>query len=245
MSETAIVPSFWPIQGQWFGKSHWEEVKYECHDEDGSFECSGLRDKTTGLIYLNSLTNSPCVLRVKALAVAAYAIPYLTIVIAYHVIRLVVVSVYYVCKAIFYAIKQTPDTEKRPKIFAEWVDATKVSLKGIVRAPFYGIAMFFGSLYMFFDPLNGRKIVGAYEFEWNHKVPLKQSLHIFLPHPDFSLKPFLQGKGGYYVPGCFQPVATSNVETGVVFKPYKNDETWGDSKILENKTISWLTFCVI
>ena len=47
------------------------------------------------------------------------------------------------------------------------------SLGRILQAPFYGLALFFASLYAVLDPLNGIKLGAAIEYEWNAHVPMR------------------------------------------------------------------------
>ena len=83
------------------------------------------------------------------------------------------------------------------------------SLRRIVKAPFYAIAMFFSLVYSFVSVKNSRIITGLVEQKWNEDVALSSSFHICFPHKHWRWegggKPGYLGKNGYYIAGCMQP----------------------------------------
>ena len=56
---------------------------------------------------------------------------------------------------------------------------TGVSLRNVVRAPFFAIGMLWGCLWAIIDPFNGMKIIGSFEHHWNHHC--MQSLMVHVP----------------------------------------------------------------
>lgn len=83
------------------------------------------------------------------------------------------------------------------------------SLKRIVTAPFYAMAMFFSLVYSLISLRGGRIMTGIVEREWNEGVYLSFGFHLFFPNRLWKWEgggiPKQLGKNGYYINACMQP----------------------------------------
>ncbi len=127
-----------------------------------------------------------------------------------------------VLRAVFVPMKLAWDG-KAADIPGEWrADAYR-----FVSAPFYGAATILAGIYMWVNPRNGLKLVGAIENKWNEGAPLHQSGWAApLCHSCCSCNPFSIGYvlkdatqkwlrgGGFYVAGCAQKRAIATLDDG-------------------------------
>jgi len=87
------------------------------------------------------------------------------------------------------------------------------SLWRVVQSPFYGLAYFIAQLYVFIDPPNGRKVVAGIERDWNRGALVENSFWIanganrYNPDKKTGMDLGREGHSGFYIEGCFQPVA--------------------------------------
>jgi hypothetical protein len=116
--------------------------------------------------------------------------------------------------------------------FFRWSDIPKqfaLSLRNIVRAPFYGIALYAALLSAIVNPIGGRKLGGQIELAWN------DGLHFETGIDASGLNKFTKYEGGggpeslnkmpCYLFACFQPTAEITV------KDYEIKEvTYGSKK---------------
>ncbi len=229
MTQNDSSSSWWPLSGSVWGQSHWKKVDYELTSSSGRpCRWRGILDDSTGLIYQG---DDRLVLRFKAIWTAAYTVPYLIEAIGYHLVRILFITVYLAGRVFWdYAVQREASFGKivlaRMK---ELGGEGKRSILNILRAPLYALAFFLSALYAILDPYNGRKMVAAYEYAWNHCIPLSKAIHLLVPKKEWSFH-FLGKENAYYVPGCFQPVAQIKPGQEGIFKPY-TEETWSDSKI--------------
>jgi hypothetical protein len=251
MSINSVFPRFWPIDGKCYGYTHWKRIEYQLDTRKGqTCTCTGTMDisrsivtvdgetKSAHLIYFNE---SSWTVRFKSIYVIAVMPIYIAGAIAYHILRLIPLIIYVAGVILREKAKtERPIGDIVKKDASIFIQEGKRSLINIIRAPFFGIALFFGLLYSLIDPLNGRKVVSAFEREWNHGIPLSESIHLFVPRENW--KPYFFGEMGYYIPGCFQPIAMK-IEGDESIYHFDQKKMWKNSKTVHETTIHCFRFC--
>ena len=170
------IPQF-PLQGSLMGQGHWKVINIE---EEG--RCLYV-DTSTGFVFGGPDCGNTCVELRKKGVYLAIAMPFYTAgVMAYNVGRIVPVIVYLAIHSfVEYYSENRKKTLKSTVLehLKQMGIETGVSLRNIVRTPFYAIRMMMGCLWALVDPFNGMKIIGSFEHHWNHgKTIYEPSLHI-------------------------------------------------------------------
>ena len=93
----------------------------------------------------------------------------------------------------------------------------------IIKAPFYGVALFFAALYSFIDPINGRKLMTHLELSWNYNdneqasTPKHRGIWLGAPLAGFSLwRALLRGVWGFMGPACRHPIGWVHFTRGEI-----------------------------
>jgi hypothetical protein len=132
---------------------------------------------------------------------------------AFHALNLVLNPIYRLAKA---GYGKLTGTEGYQYTFRDFTHHVAHSLFGIVRAPFYSLAMQYASIYALIDPLNGRKLGSLVEQTWGDGKQLHES--IWLPEclasyltskfwKDLYLKASSKEGTTLIIPGCWRPFA--------------------------------------
>lgn len=210
----SIKSFLWPVQGK---LGEWEKISYHYASEEREghehrpygyrtattpgtpatlhTDYTALHDKSTGNLYMD---DPGSLIRYKAVLSTAFTPVHAVAAIALNIIRLALAPLYFTVQAF---VECAPS-----KAFHEWRHITGRSLMNCLRAVFYGIACTLAGVYTILDPINGRKVYGAYERAWNRQIPVEFAVHIFAPREYFKMKNPFKDDNAYYLPGCFQPV---------------------------------------
>ncbi len=195
--------------GKFSGEDYWESAYYASKKHGlypGYIDKSTLDEAGNGLAYMYGVKGEQDHYAVS-LVVGAFTPVHMVGAIAYNILRLFVIPFY---------ILAAKDL-KAKEIVVEW----KNSLFRIVKAPFYATAIIFSCLYSFFDPLNGRKLGSYIERDWNEDVSRAEGF--WSVRGPQSLWKFEGGgasgelgKNGFYLAGCWQPIAIVHYQNGKI-----------------------------
>ncbi len=213
--------------GKLSGDAHFQEAYYMRKD-DCNFYFGGYVDTSTldasgsgqALFYGKKIFLEHYYV---SLVVAATTPAHAAASIAYHIVRLVAIPFYILGSLAREAYRDRPIYEEQRRF--ELGDISKqmfLSLKQIVKAPFYAAAQFYAALYSFIDPLNGRKLGAAIEKDWNNGVDRSDGYwSVRGPQssswlPEGGGGPDKLGKNGFYAAGCWTPMARVQFENGKI-----------------------------
>ncbi len=164
-------------------------------------------DPNTGLRYWHE---PMCATALKCALLLVFIPIYLSIYVAWHVIRAPIVATVLSLRAADAFIRNPSKDHLQSLGLALIWEAPKSICKSIwyiVRAPFYAIAMEFAALYGVFCPTKARVWVGNVERQW-HEVDLKSDIR----YSRDSARPFLwnaltnpDSKNTFYAAFCMQP----------------------------------------
>lgn len=141
--------------------------------------------------------------------------------VAYNVIRTAVIP-FYILGCLVYESCTGNEIEKdRPFTLTDIPLEMAKSIWRIVKAPFYAVAFMYAALYSLIDPLNGRKLGSYLERDWNEGVTRAEGYWSLggpqpLWHWEGSGTPSGLGKNGFYLAGCWQPIARVKYDKGVM-----------------------------
>jgi hypothetical protein len=223
-----------PFQGSHIGESQYDEIKYKDRESTykGILDTSTLDETGNGEVWVyqkKELTEHYFIALFVTLAMPFYTLGTM----AYNALRILPIALYLIAKIPFDFRNQQYFQNKKSlfQITAYHLKAilyqTWLSIANIVRTPIYALGMQLGLLYgIFVDPLNGRKIVAAFERGWNHNLTRNQSFWMTLnpncitlgSQENFKFEgdghPDELGKHAFYIPGCYQPFAKATFENG-------------------------------
>lgn len=189
--------------GKIFGRSHWKTCYVSTSSEgqrirkahlDMSFVKNG---NGRARLYTKEIGQATQTGLLAALSMPLYTIT----VMLYHLGRLIAAPVYILCNLHKFSLLDIPKEMLR-------------SLWCILKAPFYGLALFCAALYATLDPLNGIKLGSAIEYEWNDHVPMRDEGIWMMGGKIFKNWKWENGKGsqamgrnGFYFAGSWLPEA--------------------------------------
>lgn len=182
-------------------------------------------DTSTGIVYSGNNVGNNCVtLRIKGFLLL-FLIPICAIVsIAYNICRIAPAIIYIIGHAIHTCFFQKGDQKITFKAVV-W-DHTKDGLRqiwmcvrNVIRTPFFIIGMYVGAIWEIMDPLNGMKMVGSFEYFWNHRVSKHDDNVMLLimccPTENFKMgwtDPKKLGTSVNYLVPCMSPEAIVSVD---------------------------------
>jgi hypothetical protein len=203
--------------GKLSGDQHWISAIYTRDDyEDASFagyiDLSTLNEEKSGTAFMYAHKDEQNHIGVS-LVVTLFTSLHMIGAIAYNAIRIAIIPFYIlVCMAIEKAQGQALNSTDRPFQLSDISNEIGKSSVRIIKAPFYAFAIMVAALYSFFDPLNGRKLGSYLEREWNEQVTRAEGFWSVrgpqsLWHFEGGGAPTHLGKNGFYLAGCWQPIA--------------------------------------
>lgn len=167
--------------GKVIGSSHWKKCLVKTHlsntqfyEDEQHIDISTLDEQGTGIARLYFKQPRDAVLTG---VFSAILMPiYVLAVMVYNLFRLIIIPFYIIIQIIRennINIALYPDERKFS--FGDIPKQMILSIGRIIQAPFYGVAMFFSSLYTLIDPLNAIKLGASIEHCWNGQIPMRNS----------------------------------------------------------------------
>ncbi len=189
-----------PGRGKFWGDQHWVPIKITRGNDraanDFILDTSTLDNNGKGACF--AYNHKPCSMAEVIAVETALAVPiYIPAVAIYHLLAWPLAA---------YKNKTNPICELGK------------SLWRVVQSPFYGLAYFIALLYVLIDPRNGRKLAANIERDWNKGALLENSCwiangsHKYNADKQTGMDLGRNNHGGFYITGCFQPVAVIQVE---------------------------------
>ncbi|MCH9626610.1 MAG: hypothetical protein S4CHLAM2_02360 [Chlamydiales bacterium] len=211
--------------GKMTGGEHWVSASFK-RDKD-SFNCPGYIDSSTldasgsgqAFFYIQKEVSNE-----YGVATMMFALTPLHVAAAmsYNVARAVLIPFYLLgCLATEACLgKALFEGQRR----FEWRDIpgqVEASLERVVKAPFYGMALMYASLYVLVDPLNGRKLGTCIESDWNGGLTRAEGFWSVggpqaLWRPEGGGGPEKLGQNGFFAAGCWAPLAVVTYANGKV-----------------------------
>ncbi len=179
--------------GKFTGSAHWESAAFAA---DSSEDVTPIYiDRSGGPSASFYLYKNPLEHYVVALNIAASGPAHAAASLAYNVLRIFIVP-------FFLLVKERSGR----RIPGEMLS----SFRRAFRAPFYGMAVTYAALYALVDPLNGRKLIGAIEQNWNEGRTRSEGVWLVWPGRKWRSSP----TETYYVAGCCTPMGVVEYEEG-------------------------------
>jgi hypothetical protein len=212
--------------GRFKGEDHWIPAVYESEKTKGDFypgfiDTSTLNEEGTGTAFMYAYKDEQNTMSVN-LAVFSFSSLHMIGAIAYNAIRLLIIPFFILgCMLVEKASNTAIDPDDRPYRLSDIPQEMAKSMWRMVKAPFYCVAMMFAALFAFIDPLNGRKLGATVERDWNEGVTRAEgfwSVRCAQPLWQFEggRSPSHLGKNGFYLAGCWQPIAVAYYEKGEI-----------------------------
>lgn len=204
--------------GGFIGDSKWVSAVYQSKTH-GAY--AGYIDTSTlvndeGFAYMYILKDEQGHYTVSAMVFAITPV-HMVAAIAYNVIRVAVVPFYILGWLLYESCTGNKIEEKRPFTLTDIPQEMGKSIWRIIKAPFYAVAFMYGALYSLVDPLNGRKLGSYLERDWNEGVTRSEGYWSIggpqaLWHWEGRGTPSKLGRNGFYLAGCWQPIARVKYE---------------------------------
>lgn len=200
-----------------WGAALYQSDKHGFHP--GYLDTSTLDVNGDGYAYMYALKDEQGHYTVSTVVFAITPV-HMVAAIAYNVIRLVIIPIYILGCMLFEKCTGESIERDRPFTATDILWEVGKSLWRIVKAPFYALAFMYAALYSFIDPLNGRKLGSYLERDWNEGVTRAegywsvggpQSLWLW----EGGGTPSGLGRNGFYLAGCWQPIARVQYQNGV------------------------------
>ena len=212
--------------GKMRGDEHWVSAVYTADDgyyHKGYIDTSTLDKEGTGTAFMYAYKDEGNNNSVN-LAVFLFSPLHMIGAIVYNLLRLVVIPFYILgCLLVERAKNTVVHPEDRAFRLSDIPKEWGNSILRVVKAPFYCLALMFVAIYAFFDHLNGRKLGSYIERDWNEgltraegfwSVQFAQSLWRY----EGGGAPNYLGRNGFYLAGCWQPIAVVYYEKGKIVK---------------------------
>ncbi|MBS0623747.1 MAG: hypothetical protein JSS62_03910 [Verrucomicrobia bacterium] len=139
---------------------------------------------------------------------------------AFHAASIALLPLY---RAAVYLYESCTQPVQRTYTLIDIPKAVISSIWGVVRSPFYMLALMMSAVYACIDPVNGRKLGSLVELQWNQGQPLHQSVWsaqyccggclTYEGSVDMIQKWKEAGRPQFTIFGCWQPVAWVKKET--------------------------------
>ncbi len=166
---------------------------------------------------------------------------------SYNVARAVLIPFYILgCLSIEACLGRALFKEQRRFKWSDISNEIEASLARIVKAPFYGTALMYASLYVLVDPLNGRKLGTQIESDWNEGLTRSEGFWSVggpqaLWRPEGGGGPEKLGQNGFFAAGCWAPLAVVTYQNGKIVETTSLskaiDPTKGHDYILTTESI--------
>lgn len=217
-------------QGKLIGSDHWKKcmiVRPAGTDRvEGSLchlDVSQLDSQGTGVARLCCKTPFDATQTGWYVATAVAPL-YVAIVALYNVVRLVVIPFYVAVQLLKESVTgKALFPTQRPFSLSDIPRHMLISVGRVIQAPFYGVALTFTALYALLDPLNGIKWGSGVEYEWNDRVPMRDSgiwMVAFQIFGDWQWEggggPNTLGQNGFYAAGSWLPVLSVHCVKGKI-----------------------------
>jgi hypothetical protein len=192
------------------GDDHWVPAIY--HGMKGSFK--GYIDQSTkssgkAFMYAHKEAQEHYIVSLEVFGLTPL---HMVGAIVYNILRLVVIPFYILGRMARDQIFGPPEKPEERYRLSDIPDELCKTLRRIVRASSCALAVMYASLYSLIDPLNGRKLGSYLERYWNEGVTRAEGFwsvrggQTLWEYEGEGVRGQL-GKNGYYLAGCWQPIA--------------------------------------
>lgn len=207
--------------GGFTGDSPWISAVYHS-DKHGTYagylDTATLDENRNGYAFMYILKDEQGHYIVSA-TVCAITPVHMVAAVAYNAIRIAIIP-FYILGCLAYESCTGKELEKgRPFTINDIPVEMAKSVWRIVKAPFYAVAFIYAALYSLIDPLNGRKLGSYLERDWNEGVTRSEGYWSVggpqaLWYWEGRGTPSGLGRNGFYLAGCWQPIARVKYDNG-------------------------------
>lgn len=219
--------------GNLTGEKQWEEVVVDGrkYREYGFLDRSTLDANGTGKAFVYIYKDCANHYNVSIVVPAVTPI-YAICTMAYNLLRTIIIPFYIIVKLATQGEVKESQRFKLSHIPAEMGK----SLWRVVKAPFYATAFILAAIYSWANPMGGRLLGSWIERIWNEDVIRSQGYwSVQGPQARWQFEggglPNQLGKNGFFLAGCWQPIAVAEFKEGVCVDGYslscfvKEDQT--------------------
>lgn len=209
--------------GKLTGDDHWVAAHYQRDDMAGCFQgyidTSTLDEEKSGVAYMYAYKDEQNHMGVSV-NVTIFTPLHMVLAIVYNALRIVVIPFFILgCMLVEKASGTKIDPTDRAYRLSDIPIEIGKSIWRIVKAPFYALAFIFAAIYSLFDPMNGRKLGSYIERDWNEGVTRAEGFwSVRGPQPLWTCEggrnPSGLGRNGFYLAGCWQPMAVVYYDKG-------------------------------